>query len=537
MSPSLLLALFACGAPATAPMHRGASGARLAVDYLGDTDVVGFHFEIVRVACDSGDSFEPFSLQANVDLEDFLFPGEVDFLGQTLDPDASHVGSDLFVSLEPGCYDLLATPASSLDVDDPDSWTPSEDCATARAQGIEVADGQTTDVTLISQCVGDEVGALDALAVLNHPPVLSTTVQDKFALECEPVEVCVTAIDPDDDPIEIVLDPRVPSGEWLRESGPLQLVGWEAGVRIWEQCFTVVPHAAADYTYLVYAYDLLADSSRIEDVVAPEISHDELSFPIYTSPAAVSAPYCHHDGQLVQLGDIVLDEECAQDLLDPQSYWCGGGDGDDSNDVFLCDEDGELIVEAAYPPCDLTEVTLTIGVDNAVYVWLDGAPVDTLTGAAWADVQSETFQLPAGEHTIAIYVENWEPGGSSNRGYLAGRLEIDGVVAHLTGDGSWRENPSPYTALIGTPWSSPPNVLWGPAPADGVTGLYGVPAGWISPGFDDSAWPSDVTCLNQAFTMFSAPYLDLVNAGAELVWQAGSCNSEGTGAFRLTFTL
>ena len=104
-----LLALTACGTDQAPPVPGDAlgSGARMQVDYLGDTDVAGFHFVVERVACAVDDVFDPFTLEANVDFEDYLFPGEVDFLGATLDPSSSHIGSDLFVSLEAGCYDIL----------------------------------------------------------------------------------------------------------------------------------------------------------------------------------------------------------------------------------------------------------------------------------------------------------------------------------------------------------------------------------------------------------------------------------------------
>ncbi len=531
-----LLALSACGTDPSLPVPGDAlgSGARMQVDYLGDTDVAGFHFVVERVACDVDDVFDPFTLEANVDFEDYLFPGEVQFLGATLDPTSSHIGSDLFVSLDAGCYDITATPASALDVDDPTSWTPSEDCATASVAGVEVFDGQTTDVTLISQCNGDEVGALDVLAVLNHPPTLAVTVADKFALECEPVEVCVTVTDPDDDPVEIVLDPNVPAGEWIREVGPLEIVGWDAGVRTWQQCFTIIPHDGDDYDYTVYAYDLLTDGTHIEDVVAPEPSHDELTFPIYVSNAAVAAPYCHADGQLVMLGEVSLDEACAQDLMDPQTYWCGGGDGDDENDQWLCDADGNLIVEAAYPPCDLEEVTLRVGFDNALHVWLDGQPVDAMSGDSWAVVQTETFLLAPGEHTFALYVENWS--GPSHMGAV---VEIAGVPTYLSGDGSWLEVDAPYTSAIATPWdtNNPGTTTWSIPPVDGTTGLFGVPVGWIDPTFDDSAWVPAAACTNKAMSLLSTSYQPLVDAGADFVWQGGSCDSAGATTYRLTFTL
>ena len=178
------------------------TGAMLSVDYFGDTDVVGFHFNIERVACDAADAFTPFTVEANVNLVDGIFPGMIDLVEQTLDPDSRHLGADLFATLEAGCYDVMAPPAQEVSQDD---FMPPVDCGTASIDGVEVRDGTTSEVTLISQCMGDENGALDTLVTLNHPPVVDvyfpTDDRDgdgyandddsKFAYECEPAEACV----------------------------------------------------------------------------------------------------------------------------------------------------------------------------------------------------------------------------------------------------------------------------------------------------------------------------------------------------------
>ncbi|HHO50158.1 MAG TPA: hypothetical protein ENK18_04610, partial [Deltaproteobacteria bacterium] len=200
---AVLTSLAACGVPATelGTGQSGQTGASLTIDYFGDTDVVGFHFTVERVACDAGDSFVPETTEANVDLVDGIFPGMISLVEQVLDADSRHLGSDLFLTLEPGCYDVTATPAASIDGDD---WIASADCATASAEGIEVLGGQTTEATLLSQCLGDPIGGLDVLVLLNHPPSFDLEIDEKFNYECEPVNVCATISDPDDDPIEVV---------------------------------------------------------------------------------------------------------------------------------------------------------------------------------------------------------------------------------------------------------------------------------------------------------------------------------------------
>ena len=58
-----------CSAPDTQADFQDLSetGARVDLDYYGDSDVVGFHFEIDAVACTPGADFEAFNYTANVD--------------------------------------------------------------------------------------------------------------------------------------------------------------------------------------------------------------------------------------------------------------------------------------------------------------------------------------------------------------------------------------------------------------------------------------------------------------------------------------
>ena len=40
----------------------------------------------------------------------------------------------------------------------------------------------------------------------------------------------------------------------------------------------------------------------------------------------------------------------------------------------------------------------------------------------------------------------------------------------------------------------------GDPPVDGMTGLFGVPTGWIDPGYDDSSWAPAASCTNKAMS-------------------------------------
>ena len=326
------------------------TGARLSVDYFGDTDVVGFHFEIERVSCDNLDSFEPFSVSANVDLLDGIFPGMISLVEQSLDPDSRHLGSDFFLSLEPGCYDVDVVPAASIDGDD---WTPSTDCGIASADSVEVFPGQTAEATLISQCVGDAIGALDTLVLVNHAPFFALEIDEKFNYECEAVEVCVTAYDVDDDPLEF---------DWTRLSGPAEfamnlsppeVVGFEAGHRIWQQCTQIVTRWTASYDFEVTVYDLGYSNNqlvRIENLVEGD-SHASLAFPIHTN--WIEDPLCFDQaGDLVPAPDSEIIRYPGCSWTTAETYYCSGNYSVDPTIVqYLCDGN-DLNEEALYPVCD-----------------------------------------------------------------------------------------------------------------------------------------------------------------------------------------
>jgi hypothetical protein len=373
LSIASMAALTACASDKQAAAPALGTGAMLSVDYFADTDVVGFHFEIERVACDADDAFTPFTVTANVDLVDGIFPGMVSLVEQTYDETSRHLGSDMFVSLEAGCYDVLAAPASEIAGD---AWSPSADCSSASQAAAAVTDGQTTEITLISQCAGGETGALDTLITLNHPPTIcgddgdgggeagSTSggsdicdgveIDEKFNYECEPVNVCVTVYDPDDDPIEIV---------WARESGPsdfalnigaLEVIDFQDGHRIWEQCAEIVTRYTDSYDYSVTIYDLGYSGGsqvRMETLVAPETSQDDLTFPIHTN--WIEEPLCYDETDtLVDVpGSDGIDRYAGCSYTTSEQWYCSGAYAVDPDIVaYICDGT-TLIEENLYPEC------------------------------------------------------------------------------------------------------------------------------------------------------------------------------------------
>lgn len=235
------------------------TGARLALDWFADTDVAGFHLRIDRVPChgrDRGRRPGPSVLSSTFSFDD-----------AHLDPTTRHRATELFVGLEPGCYEVLAVPASELSGA---TWTASADCARAGSGRLKVARGRASVASLLPQCVGDRHGHRDVIARLNRPPELAV----------DPVRACATATDPDDDPVAVSF--RGPDGLAIG-AGPPEVVAFEGDRRVWRACADLPAERAEREGYEVRAeaHDLgwsLGRQVRLEELVAPASSSAAVTF-------------------------------------------------------------------------------------------------------------------------------------------------------------------------------------------------------------------------------------------------------------------
>lgn len=313
------------------------SGVALTLDYLGETDVIGFRFTVKSCGGD-------IVAQTNVDLSDTIFPGKIQFVEAILDEKSRHIGADFFTALEPGCYEVMATPISYVDGDD---FKPSAECRTVSATDVDVVENQVTDVVLISQCEGDPLGALDTLVLLNKPPVVYAAYDDeKFNYECEPVRVCATVYDPNDDPLEVSWAQISGPNAYATEIGPLEVVGFEAGHRVWEQCAVITTQGSATHEFKITAWDLDASGDRIQDRPEVPSSNGMFSFPIHTN--WIEEPRCWDpvNGVLVDLVDVERAPKCSRTTA--QQFYC---EQSHPYEDLLCDDSGTLIPEALYPVC------------------------------------------------------------------------------------------------------------------------------------------------------------------------------------------
>ena len=277
----------------TPPLLRDESGfgtliAALSVDLDGDTDVTGFRIWLTARSC-ADEPFEPARYVSETDFEDMRLSGNTDgFEGSPFDPSSGHIFADNFEVVRAGCYDILAQP---IDTD----GHPSEDCASAQFERVEVLDGLTTEVVLISQCEGEAYGSIDNVVALNHPPAIVELIYDpsKFVFDCERTIVCVTFEDPEGDPLEIVWSPnnnpvnrerRLPIFE-----GPEVIQRFEDG-DLTTECIAISASGAGTYELIVKAYDLgfdrLGRQVRMETLLTQQgdplaESRDQHIFPVH----------------------------------------------------------------------------------------------------------------------------------------------------------------------------------------------------------------------------------------------------------------
>jgi hypothetical protein len=265
----------------TEDTHIGETGLSIGavVDTSGDMDVAFMQYGITRVACVEGESFEPLKRNIRVKLEAMLLPGGVpEWENSPLDKASDHPFADHFEVLPAGCYNVTATPLAA------DS-SASEDCAAAFTNDVQVDDGYTTEIFMISQCKGAAVGAIDTVVALNRPPELVslTFSPSKFITAGAKTTVCVTATDPDGDPLEI---------EWDQIGGGLcgeTLVSSSINGSGIAQCVDILPMELGDYLFEVRIYDLLHDENNklmrfetwLKEHGYPNTSHDSLRFPVY----------------------------------------------------------------------------------------------------------------------------------------------------------------------------------------------------------------------------------------------------------------
>lgn len=266
---AMLLLSFGCSGPEGPDPTLSTSGVALSVDFVGNTDVAAMKFTVARVACD-GEGFEPFTQEKVVALEGMALPDAPAYEDNPFAVEASHLFADAFFWLPQGCYDVDVVPLNA-------AGEPSVDCGGAHADAVAVNDGAVTEITLVMQCEGPEMGGLDVVGTLNHPPLIDLVVYapSKFVFVCEPATLCAYASDPDGDPLEFA---------WATLGSDFTVLYSDPSG---SSCIEITVPEPATEMITVTVFDLYVDEygmlQRIENLVAPATSRDSVQLPLHVA--------------------------------------------------------------------------------------------------------------------------------------------------------------------------------------------------------------------------------------------------------------
>ncbi len=518
-----LLTVVACSAPeeSEVPVEGARStGMALTMDILDDTDVAGMAYDIVGVDCGSGDPLVPeVRTQIQRDLEDMLIPGGNPALEENpFDANSGHLFADSFFWLDAGCYDVTVQPVTA-------DGEPSEDCASAFQDRVAVIDGETTEITLISQCDNDEAGGLDVIAALNHAPQIEDIAYEPSKFTCTgSTSICVTVSDPDNDPLAIEWD--VVGARFVADPPRVD----EDGNSIFCAEFFLPEVGDYEVQFTVYdqAYNEEGELVNIEEILEGQslepFSRDEAALPIHAQSGEACICTCPEGFTLNEAGDAceIFEEVNAVfngELLnscegdDLSVYGFGGaqfpGGATLQNDFFgqnnaiadgrlnevglwACEGDlgglagsnpvGEWV---GFSRCievpEDGEYVVGIAADNRARFRVDGAPVFDLLGSSTANFNywwMTPVTLSAGVHVIEM--EGYNIGSAAAFGAeIYGPFAVGSTVDDASMAALDYEN----------------NIIWSTGEQIGQPFVTGATSGYSCPdGFALNTCEREVTC-------------------------------------------
>lgn len=251
-----LAAALACGQPS-----EPASASLLVRGATNYTDDVGgFRYTVLAADCETAAAIvgaEP--ARAIVRAEELFLPSGASAVGAVAGP---IYGDHTFI-LAPGCYNITSEPLRGATED------PSAFCLPAHARAVDLAEGLTTEILLISQCPGPARSVDLVSPATNQAPALSVAASPPAPdhAVCEGIELCAQGSDPDGDPLEFVWEvvdgaaQIPPTALWTTRNDDMTLT----------QCAVLQSGALGALDVRVRAFDLARGDDgwplRIDDVL------------------------------------------------------------------------------------------------------------------------------------------------------------------------------------------------------------------------------------------------------------------------------
>lgn len=246
----------------------------------------------------------------------------------------------LRLPLEAGCYDIDWRPMKTKN-------RPSKSCYLQGLKGWKVESGVLKEFTLTAQCSG----SLDQVVALNHPPVIEKVEYSpsKFVFECEDVEICVTAFDPNGDPLHFAFEQTGGQRLWL---GPkLSSVETLDQNRV-RACMRTSSVWNDNYEFKVSVFDMgyrAGDALKMEEITGAR-SRAEMTFPLYTNWDIELHCYDQHQDtyhRFQGVREIQRVPGCIP--IWPFQFYCSSFYWDDVD--YTC-PGGQFMPERVYPLCE-----------------------------------------------------------------------------------------------------------------------------------------------------------------------------------------
>lgn len=188
----LAIMVMACGGDTSTPTI-GKGQLALTLPVPGSDAVKAFQIKVCKETnCDHCNWNNP--------ADSFCAPLESENLPSDagVSPVLGHRFADHYFNLIAGSYCVQATPYNNPSCGDNHQ---EESCTTATGGAYSVAEGQTTEIMLVSKCNRPDTGGLDVAVKLNNDPLIQSLVYDpsKYVCRNQQLKVVVTAVDPDSD--------------------------------------------------------------------------------------------------------------------------------------------------------------------------------------------------------------------------------------------------------------------------------------------------------------------------------------------------